>query len=107
MYDPGVNDKHATGSLYEIIPPQGKILRPLNEFNDSRIVVAGNHVEHWLNGVKVVEFEFNTDAIKAGIAQSKFKNTNWAKEPLGYIALQDHHDEAFFRNIKLHELPAK
>jgi hypothetical protein len=106
MYDPGVNDKHATGSLYEILPPQNKTLRPLAEFNDSRIKVQGNHVEHWLNGVKVVEFEFNSDAVKAGIAQSKFKNTDWAKNPLGYIALQDHHDEAFFRNIKLRELPA-
>lgn len=104
MHDPGVNDKHATGSLYEIFEPRGKKLNPLGQFNASRILVRGNHVEHWLNGVKVVEFEFGSDAVKAGIARSKFKGTNWGQEPLGYIAFQDHHDEAFFRNIRLREL---
>jgi len=107
MYDPGVNDKHATASLYDVIAPQNKNLRPIDQFNQSRIKVQGNHVEHWLNGVKTVEFDFDSDEVKAAVAQSKFKNTDWARKPSGYIALQDHHEEAFFRNIKLRELPGK
>jgi len=77
------------------------------KFNESRIIVRGDHVQHYLNGVKTVEFDFNSDEVKAAVAKSKFKNTDWAKNPLGYIALQDHHEEALFRNIKIRELPAK
>jgi hypothetical protein len=107
MYDPGIDDKHATGSLYDCIAPQGKKLRSPTEFNESRILVRGNHVEHWLNGVKVVEFEFGSDRLKAAVSSSKFKNTAWAQTPLGYIALQDHHEEVFIRNIKLRELSSQ
>ena len=106
MYDPGVVDKHATGSLYELVAPTGKKLEPQGQFNTSRILIRGNHGEHWLNGVKVAEFEFGSDALNAAIARSKFKNTDWGKNPKGHIALQDHHDEVFFRNIKIRELPA-
>lgn len=107
MYDPGVNDKHATASLYDVLPPHDKHLRPIDQFNESRIKVQGDHVQHFLNGKLTVEFDFNSPEVKVGIAQSKFKNTDWAKIPLGYIALQDHHDEAFFRNIRIRELPGK
>jgi hypothetical protein len=106
MYDPDAVDKHATGSLYDVLPPQGKKLQPQGEFNQSRIIINGNHGEHWLNGVKVVEFEFGSDALNAAIAKSKFKNTDWGKKPLGHIILQDHHDEVWFRNLKIRELPA-
>jgi len=106
MNDPGVTDKHATGSLYDVLPPQGKKLKPADEFNESRIVIRGSHGEHWLNGVKVVEFDFNSPQLREAVSKSKFKNTDWAKNPLGYIALQNHHDEVFFRNIKLRELAA-
>jgi hypothetical protein len=106
MYDPGVEGKHATGSLYDCIAPKGKKLRGPDEFNDSRILVRGDHVEHWLNDVKVVEFDFGSDQLRAAVAKSKFRNTNWATEPLGYIALQDHHEEVLFRDIRLRELSA-
>ena len=107
MYDPGVEGKDATGSLYDVLPPVGKKLMPQGEFNTSRILIQGNHVEHWLNGVKVLEFEFWSDAFKEAAAKSKFgKSATWAKEPMGYIALQDHHDEIWFRNMKLRDLPA-
>ena len=107
MYDPGASDKHATGSLYDVLPPHGKKLRPQGQFNESRLVVNGNHVEHWLNGVKVVEFEFGSAALKAAVAKSKFKNRpDWGRDPRGYIILQNHHDEVYFRNLKIRELPA-
>ncbi|HZK80099.1 MAG TPA: DUF1080 domain-containing protein [Humisphaera sp.] len=108
MYDPGVEGKDATASLYDVFPPVGKKLQPQGEFNQSRILVQGNHVEHWLNGMKVVDYEFGSDAFKAAVAKSKFKNSKvWAKEPLGYIALQYHHDEVFFRNLKIRQLKAE
>jgi hypothetical protein len=105
MNDPGETDKHASGSLYDVIAPQGKKLVPDGQFNQSRILINGNHVEHWLNGVKVVDAEFGSGAMNAAIAKSKFKNTDWGKDPLGHIILQDHHDEVFFRNIKIRVLP--
>ncbi|MDB5355537.1 MAG: hypothetical protein JWN24_1990 [Phycisphaerales bacterium] len=105
MYDPGVEDKNATGSLYDVLPPKGKKLAPKGEFNESRLLVKGNHVEHWLNGVKVVEYEFGSGALKEAVAKSKFKNhPEWARDPKGHIALQDHHDEVFFRNLKIREI---
>ena len=100
MYDPGTEGKDATGSLYDVLPPTGKKLQPAGEFNQSRILVQGNHVEHWLNGVKVVEYEFWSEDFKAAVAKSKFKNSAvWAKDPKGFIALQDHHDEVFFETL--------
>jgi hypothetical protein len=105
MNDPGVTDKHATGSLYDLLPPKDKTLAPDGQFNHSRIIVRGNKGEHWLNGKKTVEFEFWSESFNAAHAQSKFRNSPiWGKTALGYIALTDHSDEAHFRNIKLREL---
>ncbi|HET6246464.1 MAG TPA: DUF1080 domain-containing protein [Tepidisphaeraceae bacterium] len=107
MYDPDATGKDASGSLYDVLPPVGKKLQPLGEFNQSRIIIQGNHVEHWLNGVKVVEYEFGSDSFKEAVAKSKFKSSKtWAKDPNGYITLQDHHDEVWFRNLKIRDLPA-
>ena len=101
-------DKGATGSLYDVLPPHDKKVNPAGQFNQSKIVVRGDHVEHWLNGVKVLEYEFGSDAFKAAVAQSKFKTSpTWGKTAKGYVALQDHNDEAWFRNIRIRELPAK
>ncbi len=105
MNDPEAFDKHASGALYDVFPPEGKKLAPDGEFNQSRIVVHGNHVEHWLNGVKVVDAEFGSEAMNAALAQSHFRNTDWGRKPLGHIILQDHHSEVFFRNLKIRVLP--
>lgn len=106
MNDPDATDQHASGALYDVFAPQGKKLVPQGQFNQSLIVVNGNHVEHWLNGVKVVDAEFGSEAMNAALAKSHFRNTDWGKKPLGHIILQDHHSEVFFRNIKIHTLPA-
>jgi hypothetical protein len=107
MNDPDAFDIHASGALYDVFAPQGKKLVADGQFNESLIVVKGNHVEHWLNGVKVVDAEFGSEAMKAAIAKSHFRNTDWGKKPLGHIILQDHHSEVFFRNIKIHVLPVE
>ena len=71
-----------------------KTLNPIGEWNSGRILVVGNHVEHWLNGVRVVSFELHDDAWVKLIEGCKFKNMpGFGKELRGHIALQDHGDE--------------
>jgi hypothetical protein len=107
MNDPDANDIHASGALYDLFAPQGKKLAPQGEFNLSKIVVRGNHWEHWLNGVKVIDVEFGSDAMNVALAKSHFRNSNWAKNPRGLIALQNHHNEVLFRNIKVRVLDSE
>jgi hypothetical protein len=97
---------HQTASLYDVLEPAAdKKLRPPGEWNTSRIVVAGNHVEHWLNGAKTVEFEFGGEALKTAIAKSKFKEVKgWGVKTKSPILLQDHHDEYAVRSMKIRRL---
>ncbi len=99
-------DKFKTASFYHVLPPRaGTRPRPAGEWNESRIVVKGNHVEHWLNGEKVLEYDLGSPEVKAAVAESKFKDVKGFGEKLkGHILLTDHGDEACFRNIKIREL---
>lgn len=100
---------HQTGSLYDLIePPVDKKLKPVGEWNSSRLVVKGNHVEEWLNGEKTVEFEIGSDDLKARIAKSKYaKVAHFGEKIASPILLQDHGGEIAFRSIKLRVLDAK
>jgi len=97
---------HRAGALYDLIPPNDtKTLKPVGEWNTSRLVFRGNHGEHWLNGTKVVEFDLGTPRMDSALAQSKYKSIrNFAQRRAGHIVLQDHGDEVFFRNIKIRVL---
>src|SRR5216117_2877723 len=80
----GKDPKTSAGSLYALIAPTYKKLKPVGEWNKVRLTVNGNHVEHWLNGTKVVEYELGSPALNALIAQSKFKDMpRFAKERTG------------------------
>lgn len=106
----GRDGNRTLASLYDLIPARnlsdpsspGKRNNPPGEWNRATILVRGNHVEHWLNGFKVVEYERGSDALKAVIAQSKFaKIAGFGTTAEGAILLQDHGDRVDFRSIKL------
>src|SRR5262249_51106143 len=103
----GKSGNRTAAALYDLISPKNKVLHPAGEWNQVRLIIHGNHVEHWLNGAKVVEFELGSPALKALIAESKYKNIpGFGEVKKGHIILQDHGNEVWFRNIKLRELPA-
>ncbi|MFC1652239.1 DUF1080 domain-containing protein [Planctomycetota bacterium] len=94
------------GSLYDLVrAPANKPLRPVGQWNSGRIVVNGNHLEHWLNGVKVVEIEKGSSLYRDLVSKSKYKNIKgWGEFEQGHILLQDEGPRAAFRNLKIREL---
>ena len=102
----GSSLENSTGSLYDLAAPvEEKILRPVGEFNKSRITFKGNHGEHWLNGKKVLEYDLGNPTFDSSVKKSKFNDIpGFAKKRKGHIVLQDHVEAAWFRNIKIREL---
>jgi hypothetical protein len=93
------------GALYDLYAPKVDVPKPVGEFNQSRLIVKGNHVEHWLNGQKVTEYELGSAEFKAKVAGSKFKAwPPFAASPTGHIALQNHGDDVWYRNLKIRPL---
>lgn len=79
--------------------------RPAGEWNHARIVKKGNHVEHWLNGKKVVEYELHSDAWNKNKMAEKWRDVaSYGASDKGYITFQNHGSEAWFKNIKIKEL---
>jgi hypothetical protein len=97
---------HRAGALYDLIAPDSKKhLKPVGEWNASRIVFRGNHGEHWLNGEKIVDFDLGTPRMDSALAASKYHSiAGFADRRDGHIILQDHGDEAFYRTIKIREV---
>lgn len=95
----------AAGSNYALYPAPAGVVKPAGEWNLVRLVVNRNHVEHWLNGQKVVEYELMSPDWETRVKQSKFVEwPNYGRATQGHIALQDHGDQVAYRNIKIRAL---
>ena len=104
--DGKIGPHRQTAAFYDVLPPAAdKPSRAPGEWNSSRIVVKGNRVEHWLNGKNVLSYELGSEAVKAGLAKSKFtKYPDFGTKIDGHIMLTYHQDNCWYRNIKIREL---
>jgi cytochrome c len=102
---PDRDKRQLAGALYDLYQPAKDVAHTPGEWNEARVVARGNHVEHWLNGVKLLEYERGSDDWAKRVAGSKFKDlSNFAKADKGHICLQDHSDRVEYRSIKIREL---
>ena len=103
----GKNPKTSAAALYSLVACNTeKQLKPVGEWNKSRLVVQGPLVQHWLNGKLVVQYELGSPELTALIAQSKFKSMpKFARETSGHLCLQDHGDPVWYRTIRVKRLP--
>lgn len=102
----GLNRLASAGACYAVFAPAKDVTRPIGQWNRTRIVARGKHVEHWLNGEKMLEYEIDSKRWQAHVKTSKFFQTaygrgNWGRALKGYIALQDYGGAIEFRNIKI------
>jgi hypothetical protein len=95
---------HRAGSLYDMIPASGTALKPVGEWNASTLIFRGNHIEHWVNGKKVVELDLGTPRADSLYTLSKYKSIrDFMTRKTGHIVLQDHGEEIHFRSIRIRE----
>ena len=96
----------AAGANYALHPAPSGIVRPAGQWNQARLIVNGRHVEHWLNGVRMVQYELWSPDWEMRVHGSKFApHPHYGRNAEGYIGLQDHGDRVAYRNIKIRILP--
>ncbi len=105
----GLNTLASAGACYAVYAPARDATLPLGQWNRGRIIARGKHVEHWLNGVKVVEYEIGSESWRSHVKTSKFFPTaygqgRWGLAPKGHIGLQEHGGRVEFRKIYIKEL---
>ena len=118
-YYKGRNGNRKVGALYDLIPAPlaEKAVKPCGEWNSGMLVVKGDRVEHWLNGVKVLEYVRGSEAFRDAVDSSKYAKwgaaadgsaKRWGENVEGRVLLQDHADSTvYFRNLKIRELSAR
>ena len=106
---PGRDPRQLAGACYDLYAPAKDTSRPRGEWNAVRILADGNHIEHRLNGEKIVEYELGSEDWRERVARSKFRDMKFFGEPptKGHICLQDHTARVEYRNLKIRPLPAK
>jgi hypothetical protein len=101
----GALGTHRVASLYDLYATTGAVARPIGEWNEAGIVARGSVLEHWLNGKRVVVADLKSADYKERFAKSKFATwEGFGVHAKGHIALQEHGDEVWFRNIKIREI---
>ena len=102
----GKTPNTSAGALYDLIAPnESKHLKPVGEYNHGGVISRGGHVEYWLNGARILEYDWDSPAMRELINQSKFKDAPYfMKDRNGYIGLQSEGDEVWFRNIRIRRL---
>lgn len=98
----GLDPRTSAGSNYALHGPAREVTREAGEYNEARIIAKANHIEHWLNGVKIVEYEIGSPDWEALVAQSKFATMpKYGRNRKGHIVLQDHGNKVWYRNIRI------
>lgn len=101
----GQKAETSAGACYALYAASKNVVRPVGQYNEVRLIVRDAHVEHWLNGQKIVEYEIGSADWAKRVAASKFADwEHFARYRKGHIALQDHTDRVWYRNIRLREL---
>ena len=96
----------SAGACYGLYAPSHDVTRPAGSWNQARVVANGSHVEHWLNGVKVVEYQLGSDEWLARVQTSPYRDApGYGRARIGHLALQDHADRVAFRSIKIKPVP--
>lgn len=91
-----------TAAFYDVLPAANRTLKPAGEFNQSRVLVNGRNVEHYLNGTRVLQYQLSSPALQAAIDKSKFKGIErFGKPQKGHILLQDHGDRVWYRAVRI------
>lgn len=102
----GETPSRSAGSLYDLIAPESSPANPAGEWNTGRIKIDGNHVEHWINGVRVVSYDIGSEDLRRRISESKFGGLHGFGTKGGKrIVLQHHQDEVWFRALRVRRLP--
>jgi hypothetical protein len=101
----GRDRNRTAGAMYDLIGPPPGVVRAVGEWNEARVIARGNRIEHWLNGHKIVDVELGSEEWNRLIAASKFDEMEgFGMQPEGHIALQDHGDPVWYRNIRIRPL---
>ncbi len=99
------NPKRSTGALYDLMTPKDKVLKTVGEFNTARLIVNNQHVEHWINDLKVLEYQMDSEELKELVLKSKFKDVkDFARYQEGHIMFQHHGLVFWYKDIKIRRL---
>jgi alpha-3'-ketoglucosidase len=105
-HEDGKSRLTSSGADYALYEAPAGIVKPAGQWNQVRLIVNGRHVEHWLNGVRMLQYELYSPDWEMKVRDSKFAaHPKYGRNAEGYIGLQDHGDWVAFRNIKIHVLP--